>query len=128
MFGWDNSKDSYEQAYNDDGQPKNESSLSHEVLAGGASFAAMKAFEDRQRSEGKPIEHQFAKELIAGFAGAEIDKLAETKGEDEWDKQKAKHDAKKNAEAMYDEQYGQYDQYDPNSQQPHENMQKYGNW
>ena len=30
--------------------------------------------------EGKPVSHQFAKELLAGFAGGEIDKLAETHG------------------------------------------------
>lgn len=29
---------------------------------------------------GKPISHQFAKELLAGFAGGEVDKLAETHG------------------------------------------------
>lgn len=42
----------------------------------------MKVFEDHQRKEGKQVSHQFAKELIAGFAGAEADRLAETKGMD----------------------------------------------
>lgn len=45
-------QDNYNQVYNDDGQPKNEGSFGHELLAGGASFAAFKAFEDHQRSEG----------------------------------------------------------------------------
>ena len=45
----------------------------------------MKVFEDHQRKEGKQVSHQFAKELIAGFAGAEADKLAETKGMDLYD-------------------------------------------
>lgn len=49
---------------------------------------------------GKPISHQFAKELLVGFAAAEVDKLAETKGEDWFDKERAKHEAKKNAEHM----------------------------
>ena len=57
----------------------------------------MKLFEDHQRKEGetailssmnwlltiitgKPVSHAFAKELLAGFAGGEVDKLAETKG------------------------------------------------
>jgi hypothetical protein len=31
----------------------NHASLGHEVLAGGAAFAAMKVFEDRQRKEGE---------------------------------------------------------------------------
>jgi hypothetical protein len=65
---------------------------------------------------GKPVSHQFAKEVLAGFAGAEVDKLAETKGEDWFDKEKAKRQAKQQAEQMYDEHYidGQNaDQYDP---------------
>jgi len=65
---------------------------------------------------GKPVSHAFAKELVAGFAAAEVDKLAETKGEDWFDREKAKHQAKKNAERMYDDHYvdGQNaDQYDP---------------
>ena len=63
------------------------------------------------------MSHAFAKELLAGFAGAEIDKLAETKGEDFFDKEKAKHHAKKRAEEMYDDHYVKNqgaDQYDPN--------------
>lgn len=67
-------------------------------------------------SPGKPVSHQFAKELLAGFAGAEVDKLAETKGEDWFDREKAKRHAKENAERMYDEHYvdGQgAERYDP---------------
>lgn len=48
---------------------------------------------------GKPVEHAFAKELLAGFAAAEVDKLAETKGEDFVDREKAKREAKRNAES-----------------------------
>jgi len=65
---------------------------------------------------GKPVSHQFAKELLVGIAGAEVDKLAETKGMDFVDREKAKHHAKENAEQMYDEHYIQNqgaDQYDP---------------
>lgn len=62
---------------------------------------------------GKPISHQFAKELLAGFAGAEVDKLAETKGEDFFDKERSKHQAKRQAEQLYDQHYGGDDQYDP---------------
>ncbi|THV65771.1 hypothetical protein D6D19_08426 [Aureobasidium pullulans] len=114
------SSDAYDQAYNDNHEGK----LSHEILAGGASFAAMHAFEERQRKEGKPVNHEFAKELIASFAGAEVDKLVETKGLDYVDKEKAKHQAKQNAERLYDEQYGQYDQYDPQQQGPPEHLQR----
>lgn len=63
------------------------------------------------------MSHAFAKELLAGFAGAEVDKLAETKGEDFFDKEKAKHHAKERAEKLYDNHYVDNhgaDQYDPN--------------
>ena len=40
------------------------------------------------------MSHQFAKELLAGFAGAEVDKLAETKGEDFYDRERLKRDAR----------------------------------
>lgn len=74
---------------------------------------------------GKPVSHQFAKELIAGFAGAEVDKLAETKGEDAWDSFEAKRQAKQNAEALYDQHYGGQDQYDPNAQDQHGSLNNY---
>ncbi|KAI9658713.1 MAG: hypothetical protein M1821_002273 [Bathelium mastoideum] len=109
-FGWGESHDAYNQVYNDD---QNQASLGHEVIAGGAAFAGFKAFEDHQRKEGKQVNHAFAKELLAGFAGAEVDKLAETKGADAWDREKAKHQARENAEQMYDDHYGGQDQYDP---------------
>ncbi|OCL14371.1 EXS-domain-containing protein [Glonium stellatum] len=114
---WGESQDAYEQVYNGDDQ--NKSSWGHELVAGGAAFAGFKAFEDHQRKEGKPVSHQFAKELLAGFAGAEVDKLAETKGEDFFDKEKAKHQAKQRAEQMYDDHYINNqgaDQYDPNQE------------
>ncbi|KAK4991273.1 hypothetical protein LTR66_006586 [Elasticomyces elasticus] len=144
MFGFgdndDNPRDAYSRCYDGD-EPRNEGSLGHEVIAGGASFAAMKIFEDRQRKEGtlashsatfslfmsqatdevtpgKPVSHAFAKELLAGIAGAEVDKLAETKGMDEYEKHQAKEHAKRSAENMYDQHYGQYDEYNPNEQEP----------
>lgn len=63
-----------------------------------------------------------------GLVGAEVDKLAETKGMDFVDREEAKHKAKKNAEAMYNDQYGGQDQFDPNQQRPHEHFQRYDNY
>ncbi|KAF7192931.1 hypothetical protein HII31_05742 [Pseudocercospora fuligena] len=124
MFGFGEARDNYQQVY--DGEP-NKAEFSHELVAGGASFAAMKYFEDRQRKEGKPVSHQFAKELIAGFAGAEVDRLAETKGEDFFDREKAKHEAKKRSEQLYDQHYGQDDQYDPNNRGPPQDLRDHFN-
>jgi len=128
-FGWGESKDAHDEVYgNADGEPR-EGKFSHELLAGAASFEAFKLFEDKQRKDGQPVSHAFAKELLAGIAGGEVDKLAETKGMNFVDKERAQHAAKKNAEKMYDEHYGsQGDQYDPNTMQPNDKLQGYGNW
>src|SRR4051812_30611265 len=72
----------YQQAYDTSNNTPNDAKLSHELIAGAGAFAAFKAFEDKQRGEGKPVSHQFAKEVLAGLAGAEVDRLAETKGMD----------------------------------------------
>lgn len=69
-------------------------------------------------SPGKQVSHQFAKELLAGFAGAEVDKLLETKGADWIDRERAQHEAKKRAEGMYDSHYGQQDGYNPEYDAP----------
>ena len=117
MGVWGDNENNYERVYENENFEEHKSSLGHEVIAGGAAFAGFKAFEDSQRREGKPVNHAFAKELLAGFAAAEVDKLAETKGEDFFDREKAKHEAKKRAERMYDEHYIDNhgaDQYDPN--------------
>lgn len=67
-------------------------------------------------STGKPVSHQFAKECLVGLAGAEVDKLAETKGMDYIDRERAKYHAQENVQNMYDSHYVDYhgaDQYDP---------------
>jgi len=138
MFGFDESHDAYQQVYNQDqdqynGGPDdpNQGKFSHELVAGAASFEAFKLFEDRQRKEGKPVSHQFAKEMLAGIAGGEVDKLAETKGMDFVDRERTQHRAKKNVEEMYDQHYIQdqgADQYDPNQYGAPPQVQQYGNW
>lgn len=74
------------------------------------------------------MNHAFAKELLAGFAAAEVDKLAETKGEDFVDRERAKHEAKKHAEHMYDEHYGDKDQYDPSYDAPDRINRQFGGY
>lgn len=54
-----------------------------------------------------------AKELLVGFAGAEMDKYAETKGMNMLDRERAKHGAQKQARHLYDEQYGGMDNFNP---------------
>jgi hypothetical protein len=46
-----------------------------------------------------------AKELLAGFAGAFIDREVETKGLDFVDREKVKYQAREHAHNAYDENY-----------------------
>ncbi|KAJ3314533.1 hypothetical protein HDV04_006072 [Boothiomyces sp. JEL0838] len=70
-------------------EPHHKASLTHEVIAGAAAFEAARKYEQHCAANGKPDNHALAKELFAGFLGAELDKLVETKGLDWIDKEKA---------------------------------------
>ena len=70
---------------------------------------AMKAYEDHVRRSGESVSHPLMKEMLAGFAAAEVDKLFETKGLDFLDREKAKRHAIQQAHRLADEQYGQGD-------------------
>lgn len=107
MFGF--LEESHQTVYGD----QHEGKFSHEIVAGGAAFAATKMFEDRQRREGKPVSHAFAKEALAGFAGAEVDKLFETKGLDYLDQREARGQAEQYARENYDNHYGGQEQWHP---------------
>lgn len=106
MFGFG---DNYEEVYSGEHEGK----FSHELVAGAASFGAMKMFEDSQRREGKAVSHAFAKELLVGFVGGEVDKLVETKGLDYMDSRKLKEQAVDNAYRQYDANYGDREQWHP---------------
>lgn len=97
---------------------QHEGKFSHELVAGAASFEAVKLFEDRQRREGKPVSHAFAKEVLAGIAGAEVDKLFETKGLDYLDRFETRDHAVRNAHEGYDRHYGGREQWTPDAQPP----------
>ncbi|EJT97141.1 hypothetical protein DACRYDRAFT_25262 [Dacryopinax primogenitus] len=90
-FG-DNSEQ--KQAYDQVVGAPHKAPLSHELIAAAASYEAAKAYEDHEAKNGKPQNHQMAKELLAGFAGAFIDHIVESKGLDFVDKEKAKYHAK----------------------------------
>ncbi|KAJ7474393.1 hypothetical protein B0H11DRAFT_2035243 [Mycena galericulata] len=95
------------QAYEQVTNAPHKAALSHELIAAAASFEvripvplplcraagpcpclgadgpcvqAAKAYEKHCKEEGKPESHAVAKELLAGFAGAFVDRMVETKG------------------------------------------------
>ncbi|KAH8548018.1 hypothetical protein BGW37DRAFT_431820 [Umbelopsis sp. PMI_123] len=96
-------QDHHEEFYNTPHEHK--AKFSHELIAGAASFAAVKAWEDHQRREGKTVNHAFAKEMLAAFAGAEIDKLIETRGLNFLDREKAKRHAQHQLHEYYEREY-----------------------
>jgi len=96
----------HQQVYQQPTPQDHKSSWSHELIAGAAAFEAMKAYEHKRQAEGLPENHQFAKEMLAAVASAEVDKLVETKGLDWVDKERAKRQAVQQAHAAYDEKYG----------------------
>ncbi|KAI0375649.1 hypothetical protein BV20DRAFT_933238 [Pilatotrama ljubarskyi] len=81
------------QAYDQVVNAPHKAELSHELIAAAASYEASKAYEEHCAREGKPPSHEKAKELMAGFAGAFVDRMVETKGLDFIDKEKAKRHA-----------------------------------
>jgi len=95
--------DQYNQ-YND--QPEHKAKISHELIGGAAAFEAAKAWEDHQAANGKPVSHAKAKEVLAGIAGAFIDREVETRGLDAVDSYKAKRHAEQQIQDTSPEDLG----------------------
>ncbi|KAJ3044299.1 hypothetical protein HDV00_002619 [Rhizophlyctis rosea] len=107
LLGGDHAERVNNEVYNTQNvQEHHKSSWTHEIIAGAAGFEAMKAYESHVAANGQPPSHQMMKELLAGFAAAETDKLFETKGIDWLDREKAKQQAIAQAHQLADERYG----------------------
>ncbi|KAJ3152688.1 hypothetical protein HDU86_005563 [Geranomyces michiganensis] len=108
LFGSNDAQNAHAQVYGCGAiQEHHKSSFTHEVIAGAAGFEAMKAYEKHVAANGQPPSHQVMKELLAGFAAAEVDKISETKGIDWLDREKAKRMAVEQAHQLAAEQYGE---------------------
>ncbi|KAI0064165.1 hypothetical protein BV25DRAFT_1869573 [Artomyces pyxidatus] len=97
-MGWFDSDSNEAQSYDQYQSAPRKADLSHELIAGAVSFEAAREYEKHCAANGKPGSHAEAKEILAGITGSIFDREAETHGLDWIDKEKAKHDAKKNAE------------------------------
>ncbi|CAE6472500.1 unnamed protein product [Rhizoctonia solani] len=98
-MGWFSGDSFQADAYDQVTQRPHEASWSHELIAGAAAFEAAKAYENHLAENGQPDSHATAKELIAGFVGAFLDREIETKGLDWYDRQHAERQAREHAEA-----------------------------
>ncbi|KAG7562580.1 hypothetical protein FFLO_01953 [Filobasidium floriforme] len=75
----------------------NDGSLSHDALVGGAVAVAMKEWQEKKERDGEPQDYETGKTVFAGLAAAALTHLVETKGMDQIDSLKAKHDAAEQA-------------------------------
>ncbi|MCJ1353634.1 MAG: hypothetical protein MMC33_003621 [Icmadophila ericetorum] len=107
-FGEDSPQANASQQYQD-ADPNNQASFTHELIAGAASYEAAKAYENHCAANGDPGSHDEAKEIAAGFAGAFVDREAETRGMDWIDRERAKRMASDQCNQAID-QSGQFDQ------------------
>jgi len=97
-MGWFSDDHEYAQSYDECNNAPHQATLSHELIAGAASYEAAKAYENHCSENGQPGSHAEAKEIFAGFAGAYVDRVAETKGLDYVDRERAKRDAQQNCQ------------------------------
>ena len=60
---------------------------------------------------GQPGSHDEAKKIMAGFAGAFMDREVEPMAENAFDRERVQRDAVQQAQPMLDQQYNQDNQY-----------------
>jgi hypothetical protein len=68
-------RDAYEAVY---GGRRPHHEITHEFLAAAVGFEAMRMYEHHREREGIPVHHRLAKELLAAFVAAEIDRHFDT--------------------------------------------------
>ncbi|QRV92359.1 hypothetical protein RhiJN_20377 [Ceratobasidium sp. AG-Ba] len=95
-----------DQQYNDyQASEPHEASLTHELIAGAASYEAAKAYQNHLDQNGDPQSHEQAKDMLAAVSGAFIDREVETRGLDFIDAEKAKRQARDQVWQQYDDTY-----------------------
>lgn len=113
LFGWDDASSANDQVYNQE----NNGSWTHELIAAAAGYEAMKSYNNYEAENGKPQSNQMLKEVLAGFAAAEVDKLAETKGLDWLDREKAKKMAAEQSNTLFSQNGTGWPEGEPEQQQ-----------
>jgi len=82
--------------------------VSHELLAGAAGFEAMRMYEHHREREGIVEHHAAGKELLAGFAAAEVDKHFDSGRYGHLDRHEARRLAREQADYLWQQQHGRY--------------------
>jgi Protein of unknown function (DUF3759) len=82
--------------------------VTHELLAGAAGFEAVRMYEHHREREGIVEHHSVGKELLAGFAAAEVDKHFDSGRFGHLDREQARLQAQQQADHLWQQQHGRY--------------------
>jgi hypothetical protein len=82
--------------------------VTHELLAGAAGFEAMRMYEHHREREGITEHHSMGKEMLAGFAAAEVDKHFDEGRFGHLDRHEARRMARDQADFLWQQQHGRY--------------------
>jgi len=105
LFDRDRAERAYGQVY---GGQMPHADVTHELLAAAAGFEAVRMYEHHREREGIAEHHQLGKELLAGFAAAEVDKHFDRGTFGHLDREQARLLAREHAHGLFDQQYGRY--------------------
>jgi Protein of unknown function (DUF3759) len=97
-------REAYDLVYG--GRHHNHHEMTHELLAGAAGFEAMRLYEHHLEREGLSPHHELAKELLAAFVAAEVEKHFERGRYGHLNRHEAHRLAREQAEHLWREQYG----------------------
>jgi hypothetical protein len=100
LFDHDHAKNMHGQVY---GGQVPHADVTHEMLAVAAGFEAMRMYEHHRERQGMPVHHELAKELIAGFAAAEVDKHFDQGRFGHLDRGQARMQAQRHALGMFEQ-------------------------
>lgn len=104
-MGWFSEDSDNANAYDQVVNAPHKAELRTELVAAAAAYEAAKAYDKHTADFGQPETHAKAKEMLAAFAGAFVDRIVEEKGLDSFDKEKAKQEAN---EQLYDVSAGDF--------------------
>src|SRR5208283_4099350 len=104
-FGREHAERAYGQVYGG-GMPHTD--VTHELLAGAAAFEAVRMYEHHREREGIVEHHELGKEMLAGFAAAEIDKHFQEGRFGHLDREQARRMAREHAMGLFDQQYSRF--------------------
>jgi hypothetical protein len=98
LFDLHGARDAHEQIYGG----RRDHDATHELLAGAAGFEAMRMYEHHREREGIVEHHALGKEMMAGFALAEVDKHFDEGRYGHMDRHEAKKLAREQAFGLYE--------------------------